>query len=128
MKIKVSAAEPEQLDWLVAKCEGYSPVYTAPDKQAGPLFLQKAAGITHLSELKFSTDWNQGGPIIDRERIATLCPVSGDFWDARDTKMFTMNPVYWRGPTPLIAAMRCYVVSKLGEEVEVPDELSSKLY
>lgn len=27
------------------------------------------------------------------------------------------------GPTPLIAAMRCYVASKLGEEVDVPDEL-----
>jgi len=27
------------------------------------------------------------------------------------------------GPTPLIAAMRCYVASKLGEEVEAPEEL-----
>ena len=27
------------------------------------------------------------------------------------------------GPTPLIAAMRSYVASKLGETVEVPDEL-----
>lgn len=28
------------------------------------------------------------------------------------------------GPTPLIAAMRCYVASKLGDEVEIPEELS----
>jgi hypothetical protein len=28
------------------------------------------------------------------------------------------------GPTPLVAAMRCYVASKLGDEVEVPDELA----
>ena len=28
------------------------------------------------------------------------------------------------GPTPLIAAMRCYVASKLGEEVEIPEELA----
>jgi hypothetical protein len=28
------------------------------------------------------------------------------------------------GPTPLIAAMRCYVASKLGDEVELPEELS----
>ena len=27
------------------------------------------------------------------------------------------------GPTPLIAAMRCFVASKLGDEVDVPDEL-----
>lgn len=30
---------------------------------------------------------------------------------------------YFVGPTPLIAAMRCYVASKLGDEVEVPEEL-----
>ena len=27
------------------------------------------------------------------------------------------------GPTPLIAAMRCYVAYKLGDEIEVPEEL-----
>ena len=28
------------------------------------------------------------------------------------------------GPTPLIAAMRCYVASKLGDEIEIPEELA----
>jgi hypothetical protein len=27
------------------------------------------------------------------------------------------------GPTPLIAAMRCYVASKLGDEIDIPEEL-----
>jgi hypothetical protein len=27
------------------------------------------------------------------------------------------------GPTPLVAAMRCYVASKLGDTVEIPDDL-----
>ena len=27
------------------------------------------------------------------------------------------------GPTPLIAAMRCFVASRLGDEVDVPEEL-----
>ena len=27
------------------------------------------------------------------------------------------------GPTPLIAAMRCYCCAKLGDEVDIPDEL-----
>ena len=30
----------------------------------------------------------------------------------------------WFGKTKLIAAMRCYVASKLGDEVEVPEELT----
>ena len=27
------------------------------------------------------------------------------------------------GPNPLIAVMRCYVASKLGDEVNIPEEL-----
>jgi hypothetical protein len=27
------------------------------------------------------------------------------------------------GPTPLVAAMRCYVASKMGDEVDVPEDL-----
>ena len=34
--------------------------------------------------------------------------------------------VVMQAATPLIAAMRCYVASKLGEEVDVPDELITK--
>jgi hypothetical protein len=70
-----------------------------------------------------STNWAQGGPIIEREKIAILSPMTGEFWDARDGKRLETPFVYWRGPTPLIAAMRCYVASKLGEEVDVPEEL-----
>jgi hypothetical protein len=28
------------------------------------------------------------------------------------------------GPTPLIAAMRCYVASKMGDDIELPEELT----
>jgi hypothetical protein len=68
----------------------------------------------------YSTDWSQGGPIIDREHISTAYVYWGE-WEAWDDK--TMPPPKYRGPTPLIAAMRCYVASKLGEDVEVPEEL-----
>jgi hypothetical protein len=39
--------------------------------------------------------------------------------NATRTESYTLD-----GPTPLIAAMRCYVASKLGDEVELPEELS----
>jgi hypothetical protein len=35
-----------------------------------------------------------------------------------------MGNVTMLGPTPLIAAMRCYVASKLGDEVDIPEELT----
>ena len=66
----------------------------------------------------FSTDWAQGGPIIEREKIA-LWLNGDDDWAATDGfKNAT-------GSTPLIAAMRCYVASKLGEEVEMLDEMGA---
>jgi hypothetical protein len=34
------------------------------------------------------------------------------------------EPYEGTGSTPLIAAMRCYVASKLGDEVEIPKELT----
>ena len=72
-----------------------------------------------------STDWAQGGPIIERERVdinATLNQGSDfDEWRAVKGVGAAMRTRY--GPTPLIAAMRCYVASKLGDEVEIPEEL-----
>lgn len=77
-----------------------------------------------------SEDWSEGGPIIEREgighdRIPTVAGVPREFcaWQYRDiegTKPTARN----YGPTPLVAAMRCFVISKLGDEVEVPDGLA----
>ena len=62
--------------------------------------------------------WQQGGPIIERERIE-LHEDEGTSWAA-----FMWNGGVCKfGPTPLVAAMRCYVASKLGDEVDVPEEL-----
>ena len=107
MKIKVSEATPLQLDWLVAKIEGPQPRLFEP-----------------------STNWSHGGPIIEREGIELLCnhPVIGGkdpawgVWDGFACSWKTRS-LHYHGPTPLIAAMRCYVASKLGDEVEVPEEL-----
>jgi hypothetical protein len=84
---------------------------------------------------KYSNDWAQGGPIIEREGINTfkynkISEEEPDKWCAHkvvprpnlegSTNMTAIAP---EGPTPLIAAMRCYVASKLGDEVEIPEEL-----
>jgi hypothetical protein len=75
-------------------------------------------------DLQFSTDWAQGGPIIEREEISIEYG-RAEFkseWIAYKLGLPDEdNPQ--GGPTPLIAAMRCYVASKLGDEVEIPEEL-----
>ena len=104
------------LDWAVAKCEG---VINGDDLDAGFVL---EGGFTP------STDWAQGGPIIGREEIS----VTREFASGRvEWAAWTPAPIrddaeaFGYGETPLIAAMRCYVASKIGDEVEVPEELLS---
>ena len=66
-----------------------------------------------------STNWAQGGPIIEREKI-DIGPYRGAWRAARHV---STTPIYGYGPTPLIAAMQCYVASVLGEDVELPEGL-----
>lgn len=66
--------------------------------------------------------WALGGPIIEREKISTY-PMPGGVGGKWRAEKYGRH--LQAGPAPLIAAMRCYVASKLGEEVEVPDELFS---
>lgn len=117
--IKVSEATNTQLDWLVAKCEG-PPVRVWPAQKG----MRKQPEIsvyhpnTEWNKFHPSTSWSQMGPIIERERISTDWDT--DVWNASMGGV----PFYTSGPTPLIAAARCYVMSKLGYEAEVPEELS----
>lgn len=109
-KVNVNEASGPVLDWMVAKCESRIGVHT---KYLG------GAVFDDLCEewLRYSTDWSQGGPVIEREGITLRCGLHG--WDAELEEFDAIS----HGPTALIAAMRCYVASKLGEGVEVPDEL-----
>ncbi len=66
-----------------------------------------------------STNWSQGGPIIEREKISTMWSLNNQ-WHA--CTGFSAQG-HLLGPTPLIAAMRTFVTSKLGDEVEIPEEL-----
>lgn len=108
--MKTSELTGAALDWAVAKCEGM-------ENRSGMW-----AGNTWLG-IPYSTDWSQGGPIIERERI-NIRPNQAD---SRFKAFVVIPPTGLAhrqdGPTPLIAAMRCYVASKLGNEVEVPKEL-----
>lgn len=104
MKIKVSEASGCVLDWMVA---------THADKHVN-------LGDIHWGNYKPSTNWAQGGPIIEREGISTWHDEGNGEWDASMLKGRFVES----GPTPLIGAMRCYCASRLGEIVEVPDELA----
>jgi hypothetical protein len=106
------------LDWAVCEATGFFRGYT--QFRTGKNFL-KVWGAARNTHLHPSTDWSQGGPIIEREHIsieATRVGGLGDRWMAEDTGHCTEF-----ADVPLIAAMRCYVASKLGKDVEIPKEL-----
>jgi hypothetical protein len=105
MKIKTSELTGAALDWAVAKCEH-------------PKTFNSHNTLRSIWSFRYSTDWSQGGPIIERESMELLQMRNPNYVQAR-----VLFGVWLPGPTPLIAAMRCYVASKLGDEVEVPDEL-----
>ena len=118
MKIKTADLSGITLDLAVAWAKNTD--YFYPD--TGP------------AEPAYSTDWSEGGPIIEREGIDLYCNIPSSVADKVKNKGWATD---WRaayhrcgfgsdryhGPTPLIAAMRCYVASKLGDEIEIPDEL-----
>ena len=111
MKIKTSELTGAALDWAVAKCEGFKP--------------HAAASLAIMGDYSPSTNWAQGGPIIEREGIDLYFNVYGTpkQWKANYQKTQAMNDMCF-APTPLEAAMRSYVSNKLGNEVEIPKELS----
>lgn len=114
MKTKTADLTGPALDWAVAKCEGINEeafrLYYTPTE---PSDLD-----THgYPEFHYSTIWAQGGPIIERELISISSQTNGHSWAAKGAHNYSY------GPTPLIAAMRCYVASKLGDEVDIPEEL-----
>jgi Protein of unknown function (DUF2591) len=111
MKAKTSELSGAALDWAVAKCEGEQYEWESASKAC-------------RSKKNYSIDWSQGGPIIERERIETVHLHSPEEWMAH-IQMFK-DYISASGKTPLEAAMRCYVASKMGDEVEVPDELCKK--
>lgn len=144
MKHAVSTLEGALLDAAVAKAEGWTrqrpvingkrceecwwpPAYGDPE-DPGP-------GANAGSAPLFSRSWGSGGPLIEREGI-TVVPSLIE-WDASLKKharkgfraMFDVGCAHGGdldgdhcqdGRTYLIAAMRAFVTSKLGEEVELP--------
>lgn len=107
----------------------------------------------HYHRFSPSTDRDQGYEIVEREgisiirsdddwgkdaqgytnnvRIPVWCAERGQQSWSESTEHQQHDAMYQfyvdsltHGPTALIAAMRCYVASKLGEEVEIPDELT----
>jgi hypothetical protein len=115
--MKTSELQGAVLDWAVAQAW-----YGSDYDMSIPLFDD---GLIFQP----SVLWQHGGPIIEREKITVVFRIMRDgstnYWATTEPNDLRTDyePVGLDGPTPLIAAMRCYVQSRLGDEVEIPEEL-----
>lgn len=116
-RVKTADLTGPALDWAVAKCRGFAGL----DED---LWLMRD-GIADMPLHAYtpSTDWAQGGPIIERmvERHGLVFACRGK--TVVCSLPFSIEHQEWFGDTPLIAAMRCFATKALGAEVDVPEEL-----
>jgi hypothetical protein len=111
--MKTSELQGAALDWAVAKADGLEFIV-----MNGGIFIPDHEGIDEPYQYRPSTDWAQGGPIIEQEDIDVF--IRDEMWLAYS---LLSVPQDFHGDTPLIAAMRCYVASQLGDEVSIPEGL-----
>ena len=133
MLYKTAVLEDDLLDIAVAKAQGWVLDHIW-DQDAGRLTTwrywkskngevvstpaSKQIQETHYNP---STKWDHGGPIIEREKITVthVACVWGAFTNQYRAKDKLSYPILIEGQTPLVAAMRLFVASKLGDEVEL---------
>ena len=115
--IKVPEATELQLDWIVAKCEDKNGVLH-DDGITRCIVIAAPSGV-YKGRYTPTVNWAHGGPIIEGEHLQShwAGPVLGYAAMHPDCKKYSY------GPTMLIAAMRCFVASRLGDEVTVPEAL-----
>ena len=125
MKIKVSELVGAKLDAWVSMATGREAYVESYEDDGSEQCWTRGDGFTNDNPYSPSTDWSQGGPIIERERICVRGPgpMGGPnpeyYWTAYiDTGSYAGGGHNGHGRTPLIAAMRCFVASKFSEEVE----------
>jgi hypothetical protein len=137
--MKTSELSGAALDWAVGLANGWEMSLYGVD----PSIRARVPGLGVHAPWRPTYYWSQGGPIIDQELIQInpkwhnhQCAVNPNWKERGYTAEFGWHweahllgpeniddPFTQDGGTALIAAMRCYVTSKLGEEVDIPQVL-----
>ena len=91
MKVKTSELTGAALDWAVARANEDYPYGSA---KWGEFFA------ANCENINYSTDWAQGGPIIEREWVSVEKRDNELHWSAT-LRFANGNRTRERGPTPL---------------------------
>lgn len=123
IEVKTSELAGAALDWAA----GYAARDSQSDINPYPSSREAwAIDWSRQSSYSPSTDWAQGGPLIEKYGVEIMAsPLVGGFFNAivGDEEDYDWQP----GDTHLIAAMRAIVAAKLGDAVSVPSELLEQM-
>lgn len=124
MKIKTAELIGEALGWAVAIAEGLSPII-APAAYGNParVFVQSSSEFVDDYRYRPWQDWTDGGQLIDKHQFNIVAGNTHGLCVVKSWSMGVVARTYPDGETHLIAAMRAIVAARLGEEVEIPNEL-----
>lgn len=126
MKIKTSELIGAQLDWAVAVAvSAYCQETGSNDLHSGKHWVIPGFKPMRWDDWTPSADWSQGGPLIERFKVHIAYDLGRGQAAVRVPTDRGMKQGGASGETHLIAAMRAIVAAKLGEEIEVPEELQS---
>lgn len=121
-EVTIENLSSHALDWAVAICEGYTPdtymrsAHIKTDVNNKPVGIQVPEDHSYIW-FSPSTNWEQGGLIIERQCIDLVHSKEDETWWAQSIKGDAI------AKKPLVAAMRCYVQSKQGETMHIPNVL-----
>lgn len=115
--VQVKDATGSVLDWMVAKCQGFESL------DSDMWLVRDGISDMPLHAYTPSSDWSQGGPIIEQEKIELIPPANESILEWVAVWYKGEDAGMQGGTSPLIAAMRCFCCSKLGDIVDVPEEL-----
>lgn len=126
MKVKTADLTGSALTWAFTLAEGWEPfLMTIEVKDKPPVYFVQCRD----RQVSDPLGWAQVGPVLDREVIWLRGPhdatkpdgtvaVRIDYWYAHKNHRHVQND-----KDPITAVVRCHIASRLGEYVDIPDEL-----
>lgn len=124
IEVKTAELEGAALDWAVALADGRDMGLFVPCGSRVQICGMWSSGCTWAP----TTDWAQGGPLIEKHNAA-IVSMGGGVWGAEidaEYYMYEALSISHEGATPLIALCRAVVGWVIGETVSVPAELVAK--
>jgi len=115
VEVQVFDLSDAALDWAVLMAIQKVPF----DKFTETAFFSAAKSANFSMCPKYSIDWSQCGPLIEKYGILVCPPEDTTEWEASIERDLEMH----FGETPLIAVCRAIVSAKFGDTISIPKEL-----